>query len=395
MSTESGKFRIAVIGLGNRGSDWAKHILKREDAQLVAVCDKYSDRVESICDYAVKETDKKIKYAVSDYRELLDKDDIDIVMIITSWESHVPLAADFMKAGIITALEVGGAYSINDCYKLVRTWEQTKTPFFFMENCCYGKREMMVKNMVRDGLFGEIVHCSGAYAHDLREEIVSGEIKRHYRMRNYINRNCENYPTHELGPIAKILNVNNGNRMLSLTSVASKAAGLHDYAAEKYPQYKDVRFKQGDIVNTIITCAGGETILLTLDTSLPRSYSRAFQVRGTKGMYYENNDMVFLNEHTEKYEFDARALWGNASQYEEKYLDDLWRQDFDKTWGHDGMDVLMLSDFLRCVGDGKPMPIDVYDAASWMAISCLSEDSIQKGGAAVAIPDFTEGMWIK
>ena len=395
MSTESGKFRIAVIGLGNRGSDWAKHILKREDAQLVAVCDKYSDRVESICDYAAKEADKKIKYAVSDYRELLDKDDIDIVMIITSWESHVPLAADFMKAGIITALEVGGAYSINDCYKLVRTWEQTKTPFFFMENCCYGKREMMVKNMVRDGLFGEIVHCSGAYAHDLREEVVSGEIKRHYRMRNYINRNCENYPTHELGPIAKILNVNNGNRMLSLTSVASKAAGLHDYAAEKYPQHKDVRFKQGDIVNTIITCAGGETILLTLDTSLPRSYSRAFQVRGTKGMYYENNDMVFLNEHTEKYEFDGRALWGNASQYEEKYLDDLWRQDFDKTWGHDGMDVLMLSDFLRCVGDGKPMPIDVYDAASWMAISCLSEDSIQKGGAAVAIPDFTEGMWIK
>lgn len=395
MSTESGKFRIAVIGLGNRGSDWAKHILKREDAQLVAVCDKYSDRVESICDYAAKEADKKIKYAVSDYRELLDKDDIDIVMIITSWESHVPLAADFMKAGIITALEVGGAYSINDCYKLVRTWEQTKTPFFFMENCCYGKREMMVKNMVRDGLFGEIVHCSGAYAHDLREEVVSGEIKRHYRMRNYINRNCENYPTHELGPIAKILNVNNGNRMLSLTSVASKAAGLHDYAVEKYPQYKDVRFKQGDIVNTIITCAGGETILLTLDTSLPRSYSRAFQVRGTKGMYYENNDMVFLNEHTEKYEFDGRALWGNASQYEEKYLDDLWRQDFDKTWGHDGMDVLMLSDFLRCVGDGKPMPIDVYDAASWMAISCLSEDSIQKGGAAVAIPDFTEGMWIK
>ena len=135
--------------------------------------------------------------------------------------------------------------------------------------------------------------------------------------------------------------------------------------------------------------------MLTLDTSLPRSYSRAFQVRGTKGMYYENNDMVFLNEHTEKYEFDGRALWGNASQYEEKYLDDLWMQDFDKTWGHDGMDVLMLSDFLRCVGDGKPMPIDVYDAASWMAISCLSEDSIQKGGAAVAIPDFTEGMWIK
>ena len=389
------KHRIGIIGLGNRGEGWAKHIISRKDSELVAICDLYQDRIDAILEYAKEKGIDTIKYSSVDYHDFLSKNDIEIVMLITSWDSHVEPAVDFMKAGIITAMEVGGAYSVEDCYRLVNTYEATRTPFFFMENCCYGKRETMILNMVREGVFGEIVHCSGSYAHDLREEIITGEEKRHYRFRNYRNRCCENYPTHELGPIAKLLNINHGNRMLSLSSVASKQAGLSAYAANKLPKYKDTPFKQGDIVNTIITCSGGETILLTLDTSLPRPYSRGFQVRGTKGMYYENNDMIFLDdEHHPDYEFDGKSLWGNAEKYEEKYLDDMWKQDFDTTWGHDGMDVLMLSDFLRCIDKKLPMPIDVYDAANWMVISALSEVSIQKGGATMEIPDFTNGKWL-
>lgn len=391
--------KIAVVGLGQRGLGWVTHVLKRQDTELIAVCDSYEDRVNDMVKLAKENGQETVKYAVTDYRELLDKKDIEIVIIAVSWEMHVETAVAFMEAGIITALEVGPAYSIQDCYRLVDGYERTKTPFFFMENCCYGKRETMVLNMVKEGVFGEVVHCSGAYAHDLREEIASGEEIRHYRLRNYRMRNCDNYPTHELGPIARVLNINRGNRMVSLVSQSSKAAGLAHYIKETRPQESNLSFQQGDIVNTIITCAGGETILLTLDTTLPRSYSRGFTVRGTKGMYFEDNDSVYLHEeHYPKYDFDWKPLWGNAEQYEDKYLDTIWRQEHEEghegVFGHGGMDELMMNDFLKCVEEGRPMPIDVYDAAAWMAISVLSEASIQKGGIPVEIPDFTNGRWL-
>lgn len=394
------KHKIAVVGLGQRGLGWVTHVLCRPDTELIAVCDVYEDRVQDMVKLAKKhEQEDLLKYAVTDYRELLDKKDIEIVIVVVAWEKHAEISVAFMEAGIITALEVGGAYSLQDCYSLVTAYEKTKTPFFFMENCCYGKRETMLLNMVKEGVFGEVVHCTGSYCHDLREEIASGNEIRHYRLRNYRMRNCDNYPTHELGPIARYLNINHGNRMVSLISQSSKAAGLAHYIKETRPEETDLNFQQGDVVNTIITCAGGETILLTLDTTLPRAYSRGIGIHGTKGMYFEDNDSVFLHEeHYPKYSDEPKELWGNAEKYEEKYLDDAWRTEHNEThegvFGHGGMDEVMMNDFLKCVEEGKPMPIDVYDAASWMAISVLSEVSIQKGGIPVEIPDFTNGKWL-
>lgn len=153
--------------------------------------------------------------------------------IAVSWEAHAEVAVAAMHAGKYVGLEAGGAYSIDDCCKLVRTYEETGTELMLMENCCYGRRELMALNMARKGVLGNIMHCSGAYCHDLREEITSGREIRHYRLRNYIHRNCENYPTHEIGPIAKILDINNGNRFLTLCSVSSAAMGLHEYAIQK------------------------------------------------------------------------------------------------------------------------------------------------------------------
>lgn len=389
------KRNVALIGLGQRGIGWAKHFIGRSDADLIAVSDVYPDRVAHIRKLAAEQGRDTIRYAVGDYRELLDKKDIDVVIIATSWENHVNTAIDFMHAGIVTAMEVGGAYDLSDCHRLVQAYEATGTPFFFMENCCYGKRETMVQNMVQQGVLGEIVHCAGSYSHDLREEIVTGIEKRHYRFRNYRLRNCDNYPTHDLGPISKILNLGRGNRMVSLVSVASKSVGLEAYMAKKHPEMEPVRFLQGDVINTVITCSGGETILLTLDTALPRSYSRSFRVRGTEGMYDEDTDSIYLDsEHTPKYEYDLKPLWGNAKEYEEKYLPEIWKQDINTNVVHGGMDELMINDFFRCLDEGLPMPIDVYDAASWMAVSALSEESIRRGGAPVSFPDFTGGRWM-
>lgn len=392
--------RLGVIGLGQRGTMLLRDVmLETEAAEVTAVCDLYADRTEEAAELAEKKYGRKI-FTTNDYHEILTNENVDCVIIATDWETHIPIAIDSMKAGKPTAMEVGGAYSIKQCWDLVNTYESTKTPFMLLENCCYGKRELMALNMIKKGVFGEIVHCSGGYCHDLRDEISFGKENRHYRLRNYLARNCENYPTHELGPIAKVLNINHGNRMLSLTSTASKARGLSTYIAEHKSddaELMNAQFAQGDIVTTVIKCAGGETIALTLDTTLPRFYSRGFTVRGTKGMYEEATDSIFLDGEDPETHFNWKPHWGNAEEYEEEYLDDTWRQYIKDgvQQGHGGIDWLVMHAFFDAVENNKPCPIDVYDAASWMCITALSEKSIALGSVSVDIPDFTNGEWIR
>ncbi len=393
--------RIAVIGLGCRGADLTKHVLLPMGAEengayyrVTAVCDLYEDRTAATADAVAAATGVR-PFETVDYRELLTREDVDAVLISCSWEDHIRIAIDAMNAGKAAATEVGGAYSLQDCYDLVRTQERTGVPFMMLENCCYGKRELMVTGMVRAGLFGTVVHCAGGYQHDLRQEIAYGRENRHYRLRNYLSRNCENYPTHELGPIAKLLDINNGNRLVSLTSTASLSRGLHDYVLDRKPEdtaLAGAEFAQGDVVTTVIRCARGETITLTLDTTLPRFYSRGFTVRGTRGAYFEDADGFFFDHVHEKYEWNGRGIRDNAAEYEGEWLHPLWK-DYTAKGGHGGMDWLVLSAFAEALRRGCRMPIDVYDAASWMAVTALSEESIRGGGKPVGIPDFTGGRW--
>ena len=391
------KVKTAVIGLGARGYSIIKGLLvKMDNVDIVSVCDLYEDRVKAAADTVETETGKRPFTAV-DYREALAVEGVQAVLILSAWESHFPIAIYAMEKGIAVGMEVGGAYSVEDCWQLVYTYERTKTPFMFLENCCYGEVEMAVLNMVKKGILGEIVHCEGGYRHDLREEIVFGKKKRHYRLRNYLSRNCENYPTHEIGPIAKVLDINNGNRFLSLVSVASKSVGLNEYAKKTEgadEELKTARFAQGDVVTTIIKCARGETVTLNLDTSLPRAYSRAFTVQGTKGMYCEDSRSFFIDgEGINHFEGEP----GNQGRYIERYAHPTWVE-YRKNGirgGHGGMDGLVYDAFIESVRNVTPCPIDVYDAVAWMVISPLSEQSIAMGGMPVAFPDFTSGRWIK
>lgn len=298
--------KIGVIGLGCRGLSLLETVmLPQQDVEVIAVCDIYKDRREK----AVQMVEKgkgTTPFSTENYKEIFAMKEVDAVILATAWEYHINLACEAMQAGKYVGMEVGGAYSIEDCWKLIRTYEQTKIPCMMLENCCYGRDELLILNMVRQGIFGEIVHCEGGYCHDLRKEISFGRENRHYRFRNYLNRNGENYPTHELGPIAKILNINHGNRMLTLSSTASKSAGLHEYLMEqKGTEYdaSNMNFMQGDIVTTVIKCAHGETIVLSLDTTLPRPYSRRFQIRGTKAMFFEDNRSIYLDKEHEKFDF--------------------------------------------------------------------------------------------
>ena len=391
---------VGFIGLGCRGKLLSSIVAEMEESNIVAVCDLYEDRQKEAAEMIGQKTGTKPK-TCGDYHELLKDDTIDAVIIAASWEAHVPVAIDCMQAGKITALEVGGAYTVEDCYALVEAQERTGTPFMFLENCCYGKFELLSTALVRKGMMGEIVHCHGAYGHDLRSEVLGGRVNRHYRLNNYITRNCENYPTHELGPIARLLGINRGNRMVSLVSVASKAAGLQEFSHDPRnpdPSLAGQKFAQGDIIHTLITCEDGSTISLKLDTTLPRFYSREFTVRGTKGCCLMDINAVLLDDEGLEEFFDpqlsVQKYLNNAEQFTE-YLPKIWKDmDKEKTHrGHGGMDYLMLREFFRAVQEGRPMPIDIYDAAAWMVITPLSEQSIARQGAAVEIPDFTNGTW--
>lgn len=393
-----------MIGLGPRGRGLLKCILQMDDVEVIAVCDEFEERIELFCK-RIADKNKPVPFVTKNYRELLAIAEVEAVIISAAWEAHVELAVAAMRAGKYVGLEVGGAYSVDDCWKLVRTSEETGIPCMMLENCCYGQKELLCLNMAKKGLFGEIVHCEGAYHHDVRNEILNGLKTRHYRLRNYIARNCENYPTHELGPIAKLLNINRGNRMLSLVSMASKSAGLHEYVTSKGDEYVpllNTQFAQGDIVTTIIRCAGGETITLKLGTTLPRFYSRCFTVHGTRGYYEEHTNSVFLESDKESYGEDCeenwKPNWDNAkTRYHEQYGHPLWKKYLQEgiKAGHGGMDWLVLRAFFESAIEGVEPPIDVYDAAAWMCISALSEQSIAMGGAPVPIPDFTNGKWIK
>lgn len=388
------KLRLGIIGLGKRSQKILKlNILPMENVRITAFCDVCSKNIEE----ALKMIDDK-PFCTTDYNELLERDDVDAVYICTGWDSHIEIALKAMYKGKYAGMEVGGAYSIEECFALVRAHEETGTHCMILENCCYSRTEMMCLNMARKGLFGTIVHCSGGYRHDLRKELSDGK----YRLFNYMHRNCDNYPTHQLGPICKMLNINSGNRLLSLVSMASKAEGMHEYILQKKGQkdpMSSYNFAQGDIITTIIKCAGGETITLTLDTTLPRPYSRDFTISGTKGFYQEQNNSFFFECDREKYGDEKLSWdknWNNAKEYEKEYDHPLWRgfvpsSDEEKSIY---MNNLLFSAFFESALKKKSPPIDVYDAAAWAAVSALSEESVAMGGRVMSIPDFTGGKWI-
>ncbi len=388
--------RLAILGLGGRGVGQMNVLLDMDDVQVTAVCDVYPDRVEN-AQKIVQEKKGNLPFGSTKSAECINRDDVDAVVVMTSWETHIPLCIDAMRAGKRVAMEVGGATSVDECWQLVRVSEETGIPVMLLENCCYGSSELTLLNMIRKNVFGTVVHCAGAYAHDLRDEIGNGDISRHYRQRHFLNRNAELYPTHELGPICNYLNINRGNRMVTLTSMASKACGLHEWLQEHRPgtDLASAQVNEGDIVTTMIRCANGETILLTHDCTLPRPYSRGGVIRGTKGMWMEDGRAIFLEGITAN---DDHS-WAHKAESDEKYMAEyehpLWKEyrEAGVRGGHDGMDYLVLRAFVESVQNETEPPIDVYDAASWMSITALSEESIAKGSMPVAIPDFTSGRW--
>lgn len=393
------KIKIGYVGVGRRGLHVLKNcFIKMNDVEITVICEMLDKRIEMARE-VFAENQKPMPKFTKCYNDILTDPEIDAVVIMTGWDSRPKMAKEAMLADKYTAIEVGCAETLDECFELISVYEQTGTPLMMLENCCYGRREMLALNLVKQGLLGELVHCTGAYSHYLNSvelflEMLSenAESVTHYRLKHYIEKNRENYPTHELGPICKVLGINRGNRIVKLSSFSSKAVGIKSFAEERFgkdSEYAKIDYKQGDIVNTIMTCAGGETISISLDTTVPRAYySRNFSVRGTKGMMSEERLAVFLEGMKE-------PTYNNEEEMFQKY-DHPLHAEYEKVGargGHGGMDWLVCRAFVEAVKNGTDTPIDAYDTVTWLAIGALSEQSINRGGMPVDFPDFTNGKW--
>lgn len=399
------KLKIGVIGLGQRGAAYGMtdgsigllgNILNNSDALVTALCDLHAERVEFAAEKVIKAGQGE-PLKTTDFSEVL-RSGVDAVIVSTSWASHVEVALAAMEQGIAVGIEVGGTHNLGDMRKLVQSYEKTKTPFMFLENCCYNKDELLATSLTRNGKLGEICYCHGAYCHDLRNEITEVALRQgHYRLEEYKNHNCENYPTHELGPIVKLLGITRGNKFTNLTATASKARGLNEYidSHQEVSVLKGTEFKQGDVVTTAIKCENGELITLKLDTTLPRLYDREITVSGTKGYYSQTLKAVILDG--DKFDHEKNVIQDalNSQNDYEEYLPEDWKTITEEQLksGHGGMDYIMLKHFFRAVKNKDEMPIDVYEACAMMCVTALSEQSIKNNGAPVEVPDFTDGNY--
>ena len=393
--------RLGIIGCGARGAALTRSLFcgTLPGLTAAALCDINEERAQELRRECLELGVPDVR-VFTDARELLEKGGIDAAVVAAGWDEHFPLTLACLESGVPVGTEVGGAYSVEQCFELVREVERTGTRFMFLENCCYGRTELLLLNMARLGLFGRIVHCTGAYRHDLRRLLCEGIYDGGFRLKDQLGRSCDAYPTHALGPIAKILRLNRGNRMISLTSTVSGAFGLNDFARknERYSALAGTRFAQGDVADTVIRCAGGETVSLTFSISLPGPYSRNLGIYGTAGCYSEANRSFFIEDDRPSGAGEnGRELWGNEKEYAEKYGHPLWKEyaASGAAGPHGGMDGLMFLEFAKYIRGEIECPVDVYDAASWMAVSALSEASAALGGAPQPIPDFTGGKWIR
>ncbi len=387
--------RIGIIGTGGRGTALLQNLLAA-DAQINALCDLVPEKARHAQELVTRAGQKAPELYTDDehaFQKLVSREDLDFVVIATPWHWHTPMAVAALRSSKYVATEVPAATTIEECWQLVDTAEETKRHCIMLENCCYGENETLVLNMVRAGLFGDLLYGEAAYLHDLREEMFSNKGEGLWRRTVHAQRNGNLYPTHGLGPVANYMSINRGDRFDYMVSVATPAKGLAAYRQAHVPPGDpkwSERYIDGDLCTSLIKTANGLTINLQHDTSNPHPYDRLNTIGGVKGVFRDYPPRIYFDGQ------ESGEQYASLDPYKEKYGHSLWKKQGDmarKTGGHGGMDFLMISRLLQCMREGLPPDMDVYDAAAWSAPGPLSAASIASGSAPIKFPDFTRGQW--
>ena len=387
--------RVGFVGIGLQGGGHVRNFLELDGVEIRALCDIDVARAEEVRQWVTdkgRPAPELYTRGETDYLRLVDRDDLDLVLTATPWRWHVPVSVAAMERGKHIATEVPAAYTVDGCWQLVEVAEATARHCVMLENCCYGRREMMMLNMVRAGLLGEILHAEGAYIHDLRSIKFSDRNEGLWRLAHSMTRNGNLYPTHGIGPIAQCLDINRGDRMTRIVSMSSPSRGLARYAEKNLPEddpRRRQRYALGDMNTSLIQTARGRTIMLQHDTTSPRPYSRIDLVQGTEGTFGGYPDRIHIEGRSPAHE------WEDPEAYREEWDHPLWRKvgDAAQGAGHGGKDFLEDYRLVHCLRHGEPVDMDVYDAAAWSVLTELSERSVARGGETVDIPDFTRGRW--
>lgn len=391
--------RIGFIGLGMRGPGGVDAMSKIEGVEIKGICDLRPKEVEKVQKMLEDTSHNPDSYSGSDYawKEMVDRDDIDLIYIATPWDWHVPMAVYSMEAGKHVAVEVPAAKTIDECWELVETSEKTKKHCMMLENCCYDFFELLTLNMARQGFFGEIIHGEGAYIHDLVDLNFSKDgYEDMWRLKENYQRNGNLYPTHGLGPICQVMNINRGDQMDYLTSLSSNDFTMGKRAKElasedKFYEPFAGKSYRGNMNTTIIKTKNGRSIMIQHDVSSPRPYSRIHLLSGTKAIARKWPSPKIAYGHEWISEDEMKVL-------EEKYTPEIVKKVgtmAKKIGGHGGMDFIMRWRLIDCLRNGLPLDQDVYDAALWSSIAPLSEESVKNRAKSVDVPDFTNGAWKK
>jgi len=388
--------RVGMIGVGARGPGHMNTYLHLDGCEVRAICDTHEPSALKAQSRVVKAGQPKPEIYTKgdyDYRRMLERDDIDIVVIATPWRWHVPMAVDAMNAGKHAFVEVPAAVTVEGCWKLVDTAEKTQMHCMMLENCCYGRDELMALNMARLGIFGDLTYGEGGYIHNLRSQMRDlthgcGFWRTGYHER----RNGNLYPTHGLGPIAQYMSINRGDRFDYMTSTSSPALGRAEFAAKTWPAdhpRNKAEYTCGDMNVSLIKTVKRRLITVKHDTTTPRPYDRVNLIAGTKGTFRGYPSRVSI-------EGRGGHVWQDINKCRADFEHPLWTrmgEEATKAGGHGGMDFLMNWRLIYCLRNGEPLDQDVYDAASWSVIGPLSDVSVANRSNSVDIPDFTRGNW--
>lgn len=389
--------RVGLIGIGRRGKTLLELLLKNKGVQVLAICDVDGSRISMAQEMIEKAGQPKPEGYSNDpkaYRKLLTRKDIDAVIIASPWELHTPMSVEAMKAGKYTACEVPCALTLEECWNLVKTHEATGAPFMMMENWCFRRDNLAVLKMIRKGLLGQIVHCHCAHSHDCIDHwFWDTDGTPRWPAKYLIERNCDQYPTHSLGPVMSWMDINHGDAFATLTSTATASTSINAHFAHKFgpddPRAK-AKYKQGDIVTSVVKTHRGRTIVINYDMQLPRPYDNRWMIQGTLGLYDEDKANVYLVDRSPKYH-----EWESFKPYQIEFEHPWWKGREAKAGGlgHNGTDEVELKLFVEAVRNRTQTPIDVYDSVTMSSIVALSGASIAKGSAPVECPDFTRGKW--
>lgn len=394
------KVRIGFIGLGMRGPEAVERMMQIEGVEIKALCDIYPERVKAVNEKVTKSgRDAAIEYFGSEeiWMKMCERDDIDLIYSCTPWQWHASNAIYAMKQGKHVAVEVPIATTLKDCWDIVQTAEETRKHCMMLENCCYDFFELTTLNMERNGLLGEIIHAEAAYIHDLRWLKFDKEkgYQGMWRLKFSEKHTGNLYPTHGLGPVAQIMNINRGDRMEYLNSMSTNQFGMSLYAVEKFgkdsPEAKQ-SYKLGDMNTTLVRTAKGHTIMIQHDTTSPRPYSRIHLISGTKGIaqkWPQQKIALEPNAHQWLKDDEFNKLMKEYEHPLSKRIGEKARE----VGGHGGMDFIMDFRLIECLRNGLPLDQDVYDGVTWSSLVELSEISVKNKSKSIELPDFTRGAW--